>query len=282
MPCYSPLPAFMNSEGEIVWSRKNGAYPFPLPCGKCIGCRKRRSEDWALRCFHESLSYEFNSFLTLTFDDDHLPSDGSLNRKDVQKFIKRLRERLSRTSPETKIRYFACGEYGEHYGRPHYHIIIFNYGFPDKYVFQVKNGNYLYRSDELEKLWPFGQSSIGVASMATMRYCIKYSVKAQFDKELYPHLLPPFIQMSTRPAIGENYFLKYKHELLDNGCVVSNGRKFAIPRAYTKKYDDEEKEQVAEERATKSKRVKQSAFRLRDIETVKKLNAKLSGDDYGE
>lgn len=278
MPCYSPLPAYMNSDGEVVWSRKSGVYPLPLPCGKCAGCKKRRSEDWALRCFHESLSYEHNSFLTLTYSDEYYPPNGSLDKTHLQNFMKRLRKRIS----PRRVRFFACGEYGEQFGRPHYHIVLFNYDFPDRYVWKMSKGNYLYRSDELEELWPFGDSIIGVASMATMRYCIKYSTKAQFDKNKYPNLLPPFIQMSTKPAIGTDYMLKFKHELINNSSVVSNGQTFAVPRAYTKKYSEEEKNKVADDYLNKSNRVRSSMSRLRTIEKVKILNSNSSGEDYDQ
>ena len=283
MPCYYPLNTYLNKFGEIVWNSKAGLHPYPLPCGNCLGCRKRRSEDWALRCFHESLGYEHNSFLTLTYDDEHLPKDMSLDRSHVQKFIKRFRQHLVRHHPDVKIRYFACGEYGEKYGRPHYHIVVFGYDFPDKYIFSYRNNNYLYRSEELEKLWPFGQSSIGVASMATMRYCVKYAVKAQFDKEKFPNLVPPFVQMSTRPAIGHDYSVKYKKEMFNHEYVVSNGTKFAVPRAYEKKYSDEEKEELKDRRAARyENRVKVNLYRKQEIQKVKQLQSRYSGDDFGE
>ena len=62
-----------------------------LPCGKCLPCRLNHAKEWAVRCVLESLDYESNYFLTLTYDDDHLPEDGRLHRSDVQKFLKRFR-----------------------------------------------------------------------------------------------------------------------------------------------------------------------------------------------
>ena len=77
-----------------------------LPCGQCIGCRIDYSRTWAIRCLHESKLHDENSFLTLTYDDDHLPSDLSLDKTHFQKFMKRLRSRF----PDRVIRYYHCGE----------------------------------------------------------------------------------------------------------------------------------------------------------------------------
>jgi hypothetical protein len=49
-----------------------------IPCGQCIGCRLEYSRQWAMRCHHEASLHIFNSFITLTYDPEHLPQDGSL------------------------------------------------------------------------------------------------------------------------------------------------------------------------------------------------------------
>ena len=95
-----------------------------VPCGKCLACRVSRRREWATRMLHELSSYRESAFLTLTYDDDHLPPNGSLDKAALQKFFKRLRKSLG----DRKIRYFACGEYGELYGRPHYHAIVYGIG----------------------------------------------------------------------------------------------------------------------------------------------------------
>ena len=98
------------------------------PCGTCIGCRLDYSKDWAVRICHEAQLNDDNEFVTLTFNDENLPENQSVNKKDLELFIKRLRSRLY---PKT-IRYYACGEYGENFARPHYHVIIFGHTFLDK------------------------------------------------------------------------------------------------------------------------------------------------------
>ena len=102
-----------------------------LPCGKCQACLAKRTNEWALRCTHEAQQHDHNVFITLTYDDDHLPEDRGLHHEDFQKFMKRLRK--ARTGQ--KIRYFMCGEYGGLNDRPHFHALLFGCNFPDMYLF---------------------------------------------------------------------------------------------------------------------------------------------------
>ena len=95
-----------------------------VPCGKCIGCRIAKRKEWSLRMLHELTYHPQSSFITLTYDDYHLPSDNSLKKRHLQLFIKRLRKNLG----ERRIKYFACGEYGGQTMRPHYHAILFGSG----------------------------------------------------------------------------------------------------------------------------------------------------------
>lgn len=269
MPCYSPLDAYLNRDGEVVWSRKNAVSYLPLPCGKCIGCKKRQSEDWALRCYHEAMYHDHNSFITLTYDEENVPF--SLNKKHVQDFIKRLRK-------NHKIRYFAAGEYGELTGRPHYHIIIFGYSFPDREVLNYKKDNILYRSAELESLWPFGHSSVAQVSMATLRYCVKYI----FKTNLHPNQIPPFRLMSRRPIIGHKYLEQFKDEIYRHDNAVVNANKFAVPRAYTKFYSDEEREELKFRRRDRNIKRDRTRERLRVKEKVKILSIKSLSDHMEE
>ena len=120
-----------------------------MPCGQCIGCRLERSRQWAIRCVHEASLWPDNCFVTLTFDDDNIISSGSLVKADFQKFMKRLRKRFGKG-----VRYFHCGEYGDLLGRPHHHACLFNFSFPDRYLWSSSGGVNLYRSPTLEELWP--------------------------------------------------------------------------------------------------------------------------------
>lgn len=63
---------------------------------------------------HEASLHERNCFLTLTYDNDHCPSDRSLDYSDFQRFMKRFRK----SYPGSTIRFYMAGEYGEKFERP--------------------------------------------------------------------------------------------------------------------------------------------------------------------
>lgn len=95
MACFYPLAAWQTDDGDIVF-KERGAIKraLTLPCGQCVGCRLERSRQWAVRCMHEASLYDQNAFVTLTYDQDHLPESGSLRYRDFQLFCKRARDKL--------------------------------------------------------------------------------------------------------------------------------------------------------------------------------------------
>jgi len=244
MPCYYPIDGWRakspNESGKygVVFSRKGAQedQPVKLPCGRCIGCRLARSKDWALRCMHEASMHEDNAFITLTFDDKNLPSDGSINPEHLQKFFRRLREKIS----PRKIKYFACGEYGEQLGRPHYHAIIFNHGFPDKEPMSQNGDNILFKSKSLEQTWPYGLHSIGTVTEQSAAYVARYSLKkinGEQSEEHYQGKRPEFLLSSKKPAIGKQWFEKYKDDCL-KGYLTNNGKKVPVPKYYEKLWSE--------------------------------------------
>ena len=114
--------SYTNKDGVKVFTdnlaRNDVIRRLSLPCGRCVGCRLERSRQWAVRCMHEASMHMFNSFVTLTYDDNHLPEYNSLNYKHFQDFMKRLRK------SHNGVRFYMCGEYGEDFSRPHYHAIV--------------------------------------------------------------------------------------------------------------------------------------------------------------
>ena len=162
MSCYSPLQAFRgrrlaNGKRAVVWRRQEAEASLVdkelrLPCGQCLGCRLERSRQWAMRCLDESRMHSENCFLTLTYDDSHLPPGGSFRKEDLQDFFKRFRRYLNREQydrdgvllprkfrPLTeKVRYFACAEYGEK-GRGHFHACVFGFDFLDKKLWSQRS-----------------------------------------------------------------------------------------------------------------------------------------------
>jgi len=103
MPCYSPITGYRSKEINPTGKRSIVFNPakaeqrdqaLQISCGQCIGCRLERSRRWAVRCMHEAQMHRYSCFLTLTYSDEFLPSDGTLVLKDFQDFMKRLRKRV--------------------------------------------------------------------------------------------------------------------------------------------------------------------------------------------
>lgn len=237
MPCYRPIPAWRSEKGgAVVLLPPQGTATMQLPCGKCIGCRKRRAKEWAVRAMHESKLHEHCSFVTLTYDDEHLPKDGSLVPRDLTLFLKKLRERQRYDSRVLgkRLRYLACGEYGDNSGRPHYHGLLFGCGFSDK----VSIGKDLFDSPVLKDVWKKGNVSVGSVTPRSCMYVASYSVKklgvSQYCSVDGVVLEPPFLRCSSRPGIGLPWLLRFEHDL-SQGHVVVHGDKNAIPRYYQKK-----------------------------------------------
>lgn len=181
MPCYKPLDAWRPREStgskKLVFSYNpqtcESTTPLQVPCGQCVGCRLERSRQWAIRCVHESKLHKDNCFITLTYNDANLPSDKSLHYRDFQLFMKKLRKQY----PDKKIRFYMCGEYGENFGRPHFHACLFNFNFDDLTLWKTQNKQKLYRSKKLEKLWPLGHSSVGTVTFESAAYVARYIMK---------------------------------------------------------------------------------------------------------
>lgn len=210
-----------------------------LPCGQCIGCRLAYSAEWAARLMHESQMHEHSSFVTLTYNDQFLPENGALNYDHITKFMKRLRKALG----DTKIRFYMAPEYGDKSKRPHYHIIIFGYDFPDKVLLKNSNGTPLYISDFIKSLWSdpvtkesYGHNSVGSVTFESCAYVARYmlkKVKGEDYKMRYwtdidsnGEILPLPIEkarMSNKPGIGKDWFDKfYESDVKHHDFVVIN------------------------------------------------------------
>ena len=212
----------MNDSGKrgIVFSLRDGFQDMALqvPCGKCVGCAADKAREWSIRCYHESQLHDLNAFITLTYDDEHLPSDGLISKKHLQDFFKRLRHDCS-------FRYFACAEYGDMSRRPHYHAIIFGQDFRGGHV---DLGGGLYTSSRLAKVWGNGVVSVGAVTPESIAYVCGYTAKKLGDSDT-------FTLMSRRPAIGSGWLDKYKDELRRNGQAIMNGHTYSVPKSYLTK-----------------------------------------------
>lgn len=202
-----------------------------LPCGRCIGCKLERSRQWAVRIVHESKMHDENCFLTLTFDDAHLPKDLSLDPRHLQLFFKRLRSRLD----PIRIRHFACGEYGDQLGRPHYHAILFGWTPSDKVLLKGSGELSLWTSPLLSETWGNGFASFGQVSFDSAAYVANYATKkvsGSSAAEHYRGRRPEFLLMSRRPGIGAKWFEKFRSDVFPSDEVIVKGISARPPRYY--------------------------------------------------
>lgn len=299
MGCYRPIPGAQPYAGAPVrlWPPL-GQQTIAIPCGKCIGCKSANAAAWGKRCAHEMTRWEKSAFLTLTYDDDHLPVDGQLQQDDLQRFIKRLRKYAQRRNNKLEqghsqaIRYFACGEYGSRTGRAHYHMLAFNCGFTDRAKCGQNGEHVLYESDTLSALWGHGLANYGEATPAAANYIAQYTLKKQTTRrherytdregyvdtdtgEWYPKLRPahnrpiqPFLAMSLKPPIGAEWVKQYADDMR-KGFLTDNGHKYAIPRTYRdrlRKIGDQRLDEI--ELAIANNRKVETPEQLRNAEII--------------
>lgn len=301
MTCFYPLKGWRAKElnpqtGKrgIVFKRSEGFADLPveLPCGQCSGCRLARSREWAIRCANEASLHQENIFITLTYDDLHLPEDRSLNYRHYQLFMKRLLAYADRSLNRHKVRFYMCGEYGEQFGRPHYHACVFNLDFPDKKLWKTVRGSRLYKSEKLEEIWGHGFTSIGAVTFQSAAYVARYIMKKVTGDAAASHYewidpetgevharKPEFTNMSRRPGIGANWFEKYQGDVFPHDYVVLNGKEVSPPKYYTNRfellYPDETARLKARRRIRASRRAADNTpDRLRVREKV--LHSKLN------
>ena len=209
MNCYYPW-----------WNEKQKIF---CPCGHCFACRKSKSLEWSTRLILERSYWKKVSFITLTYNNDFLPTDLSLRPKDLQDFWKRLRKRLA---PE-KIKYFACGEYGGRFKRPHYHAIVFGVGTSKEDM------------DLITETWNMGRTSNDYVQSGSINYVTGYVMKkygSKRNKEEYEDkgLLTPFQRVSR--GLGLDYALSHAEDLSRQLSVrLYTGREVPLPRYFVKK-----------------------------------------------
>lgn len=220
-----------------------------VKCGKCYQCLSSKRNEWTFRIMEE-LKVNTNAwFLTLTYSDENLPiKDGvpTLQKTDVQKFIKRLRKKET-----DQVRYYLTGEYGEQSKRPHYHAIIFNCS-PENIekAWTIEN-------KETKKKEKIGNIMVTKVNQATIHYVTKYIINKE-NEIVNPEtgeihcIEKPVALMSRRPAIGYSYLKRAKQYHRKTGSLqvtFPGGHKNQIPRYYLNKiFKDYEVEQLIEKK----------------------------------
>lgn len=274
MACFHPMTGYRARERNpatgkrrIVFNSRDGFIdqPVTIPCGQCVGCRLERSRQWAIRCVHEASLHERNCFITLTYDNAHLPKSGSLELDAFQKFMKRLRKRFG-----DGIRFFHCGEYGEKFKRPHYHACLFNFDFEDRELWKQRDGVNLYISESLSELWPFGFSTIGDVTFESAAYVARYIMKKVTGDKAVEHYAelgsfgeilaerrPEYVTMSRRPGIGKPWLEKFRSDVYPSDFVLMNGKKMRPPKYYDSIFELEDPEMCAKVKARRKSKAEE-------------------------
>lgn len=242
MACYHPKDAWRvyypeygitNISFRVTDEQKAISDHIPIPCRKCIGCRLDHAQAWTVRIMHEAQMASNSTFISLTYSDEHLPKDGEIAVAILQKFIKRLRKRV-----KIPIRHYSVGEYGDNYGRPHYHCVIFGYDFPDraKHKYDQNTQSWSYTSEELSKTWPYGYSIIQDLVLGNAAYIARYVTKklSGDNVDKYKGKKPEFACMSRKPGIGATWFNQFYTDLYPSDFVIIDGKRFPIPAYYDK------------------------------------------------
>lgn len=306
MSCNYPITAFRsnkhktaNGKSLIVFNEQAIDHTFEkieLPCSRCEACKISRSREWALRCVHESQCFApYNCMLTLTYNDENLPKYGSLTRgprSDFTLFMKRVRKRYKGClgvvdalgNGSFPIRFFQCGEYGEKLTRPHHHVLLFNFRFPDATHRETREGVKLYTSDKLDELWSrqieykdaykyqlstlwegddgklyakMGYCTIGEVNFQSAAYVARYILKKHGKLLDMRRMMVPdedgvailleeeYITMSRRPGIGKMWFDHYQGDCYPKDFITHKNVKFKIPRYYDAIYDVTNPEELA-------------------------------------
>lgn len=195
-------------------------YPQPLysrdrdtfrPCGQCDHCRINIRREKKHRMMLEARCHPVSSFLTLTYDDDHLPEDCSVDKEHHQTFIDNFQVAFKRKF-KRKLRYFMCGEYGEKTERPHYHYILFGYPPCPSGGARWVGKKYVPCTCEICKFisdrWPYGHILLGTFTPESAQYVAGYVQKkmtsnsSEYQEWWLSGRAPEFSCASRRPGLG--------------------------------------------------------------------------------
>lgn len=288
------MQAYFDGTGALRFDWK-GCQNHPtveVACGRCQGCRRDHAVSWALRMCGEMRMHSQNCFITLTYNDEHLPKNKSLSVRDWQLFHKRARSKIKKP-----FKFYHAGEYGEEDWRPHDHAMIFGYDFPEKEFYKWSpTGHAIYRSPLLEELWSVDSSSLGFSSIQdacfeTAAYVARYVLKKRTNPAgalgpgpadfHYKGRKPEYSTMSN--GIGRSYYDRYKEELFRHGHLKTpGGHTYPIPRYYRNlmKEDDPARAEGiflrAESEVTDYERIEKLPRRRRARETCARERARRS------
>jgi len=204
-----------------------------FPCGKCYVCRIKKTREWQTRLLQEMNYWESSLFVTLTYDEEHLPEKGNLVPRHLVNWLKSYRKEISKYGRVCK--YYSVGEYGDEFTtRAHYHIILFGAVLEDFVPHGTLHGKYKHAS------WPNGFIDLGTVTPESIAYVVGYvrkKLSAAQERELSPldPRVAPFQRQSQ--GLGLRWAQDNRDFVEDNQVITVNGVKRSIPRYYVRKLD---------------------------------------------
>ncbi|AXH73966.1 MAG: replication initiator protein [Microviridae sp.] len=241
MACDAPLSIRYNPPLE---DGKGGhIYSFPADCGKCLKCLTKRKAQWSYRLTEEQRRSFSSYFVTLTYEEANLTfgDNGPVtNKLDHFKFIDQLKElekskklalrsciseeELNRIrdgiKEEGKLAYYGVSEYGERFGRPHWHYILFN-------VRDINN---------IDLAWGLGKVQVDECNVNTIDYVLKYMIKETSPGKYENKTRECSFMSKGLGNVVNTEFINYIQT--DSGNMVINSRyqRVPLPRYFRKKY----------------------------------------------
>lgn len=200
--CYHPV--YLKSKDLIV------------DCGKCFECRQKIARFWSMRLLSQLSVTPQSLFVTLTYNNDNY-NTSSLDKRDAQLFLKRLRKRLW----PRKIKYFIVGEYGSESFRKHMHAILFNV-----YMNDIRT---VYDS------WHHGNVDFGAVQSKSISYVTGYiNKKIGEDLDLEDMEFQPSFRLMSK-FIGVDFLNKNYNDFVRNMSFIYSGKNFPLPRYFRDK-----------------------------------------------
>lgn len=224
---------------------------YTVPCGFCLNCRVDRQNSLIDRAEYELFQSKCGAFVTFTFDDYHLlpyqfidsksgKLTATLDRKCGKDFLNRLNKNIHKFVEENKrkgvdvtplcnpnYKYILTGEYGDKFGRPHFHCIFFglDYAFCKRLFWQS---------------WKQGSIQVDPVRQGGIKYAVKYISTQEFGdyafyKYDYHHLQRPYSVHSAGLGVGL-YTSQMRYIRENNGCYRWHNTDRPVPSYYKNKF----------------------------------------------
>lgn len=231
--CLSPLLLHRDDDGNLVRpSRATRADS--VPCGRCDLCIHRSAGEWSNRLIWEAQGLNGQAFaVTLTYANDQLPRDGSVDMEGVRAFIKRLRSRLDYHQGK-RLRYFVAAEYSPAPSfRPHYHGCIYGFWPSDAVSMGGKGRSAIWTSPLVEGAWGHGHIAIQELTPGTARYVAGHAMSKLTPQASIPPGLAPAGRCMSQ-GLGRDFYARFGGDLRRVDFAVIDGQRVPLPRYFDK------------------------------------------------